>query len=373
MNFIDLKSQYNIIKDIVDSSLQNVLDHGAYIMGPEINQLESRLAEYASTKYALTCSSGTDALLLPLMAWGIGPGDAVFTSPITFIATAEVIHLLGATAVFVDIDSDTFNINPDKLNESIKQVNSEGKLTPKAIIPVDLFGLTADYDAINKIAESHNLYVLEDAAQSFGAEYKGNKSCSLAHCAATSFYPAKPLGCYGDGGAVFTDDEEMYKLLVSFRVHGQGEDRYNNDRIGINGRMDTMQAAILLAKLTIFDDEIKKRNEVAAKYSDLLNSKIITPIVPKGYLSVWAQYSVLAENSVQRERIMSHLKLNGIPSVIYYPKPLHLQKAFKNLNYKYGDFPVSESVSERIFSLPMHPYLKDEEIQLICDKIIEIL
>ncbi|MDT3739018.1 MAG: DegT/DnrJ/EryC1/StrS aminotransferase family protein [Candidatus Kapabacteria bacterium] len=366
MNFIDLHSQYNEIKEEIQSSILKVLEHGAYIMGPEVAELESALAKFAGTKYALSCASGTDALLMPLMAWDIKPGDAVFTSPFTFIATAEVVQLLGATSVFVDINPQTYNIDTDKLIESIEKVKADGKLTPKAIIPVDLFGLCADYDKIEKIASDYGLLVLEDAAQSFGAEYNGRKAGSFGHCAATSFYPAKPLGCYGDGGAIFTDDDELYNILTSIRVHGQGEDKYNNVRIGINGRLDTLQAAILLAKLKLFESEIQKRNRAASLYNELLGDTLVTPSIPDDSISVWAQYSVLARNSEHRTHIMSHLKTFNIPSVIYYPKPLHLQTAFENLNYRIGDFPVTEDIASRIFSLPMHPYLKDEEIIEIC-------
>lgn len=373
MNFIDLQSQYHLIKDLVDSSVLNVLEHGAYIMGPEIAKLEKELAEFTGVDYAISCSNGTDALLMPLMAWGIGPGDAVFTSPFTFIATAEVVQLLGATPVFVDIDPETYNIDPSKLKIEIERVIAEGKLTPKAIIPVDLFGLCADYTEIAKVASEFDLYVLEDAAQSFGAEHYGKRAGSFGHCAATSFYPAKPLGCYGDGGAIFTNDKELYDALLSIRVHGQGIDKYNNVRIGINGRLDTIQAAVLLAKLTVFENEIEQRNSVARKYSSLLENSLKVPYVPNNYLSVWAQYSLLAESSAHRDDIMNYLKKHNIPTVIYYPKPLHLQTAFENLNYKKGDFSITEDVANRIFSLPMHPYLKDSEIEFICQKIKEIV
>jgi dTDP-4-amino-4,6-dideoxygalactose transaminase len=368
MKFIDLETQYLRIKDKIHSGIINVLDSGAYIMGSDVAKLEQRLADHSGVKYCVTCSSGTDALLMPLMAWNIGPGDAVFTSPFTFIATAEVINLLGAVPVFVDIDKDTFNIDANDLEKKIEKVIYEGKLTPKVIIPVDLFGLLSDYEKIQNIAEKYGLLVLEDAAQSYGASQNGKKSGSFGNSAATSFYPAKPLGCYGDGGAIFTDEEEHYKILNSIRVHGQGSDKYNNERIGINGRLDTLQAAILNEKMEIFDEEVELRNKVATKYSSLLNN-IKTPYIPEGNTSVWAQYSVLADSTEHRTFLMNKLKENDIPSVIYYPKPLHLQDAFKNLGYSTGDFPVSEDISSRIFSLPMHPYLKDEEIEKICSVI----
>lgn len=367
MNFIDLKRQYSEIKDLVQSGINTVLDHGMYVMGPEITELEKQLAEYAGVKHAVACSSGTDALLMPLMAWKIGPGDAVFTTPFTFIATAEVIKLVGGTPVFVDIDEKTYNIDPKKLDEAITAVKAEGKLNPKAVIPVDLFGLPADYDEIEKTAEKHNLYVLEDAAQGFGGSRNGRKAGSWGHVAATSFFPAKPLGCYGDGGAIFTNDDEMLELLQSIRMHGQGDDRYDNVRIGINGRLDSIQAAVLLAKLTIFDNEIKLRNEAAAKYISALEGKVVTPHIPEGYTSCWAQFCVLAKDIDDRALLQGKLKEQNIPSPIYYPKPLHLQDAFAELGHEKGDFPVTDMIAERIFALPMHPYLTDEEIKLIAD------
>lgn len=373
MNFIDLQSQYKLIKEQIDSSIINILEKGSYIMGAEVQELESKLANYAGTTYALTCSSGTDALLMPLMAWGIGKCDAVFTSPFTFMATAEVVQFLGATTVFVDIDSDTYNIDPSKLDQAIEKVKNEGLLTPKVIIPVDLFGLAANYPEIEKVAQKHNLLVLEDAAQSFGASIENKRAGSFGDCAATSFYPAKPLGCYGDGGAVFTDNEELFRIMHSIRVHGQGIDKYNNERIGINGRLDTIQAAVLLAKMTLFDDEVMKRNNVARRYSNNLSNYIKTPTIPENYTSVWAQYSLLAKDDAQRVKIMSFLKESNIPSVIYYPKPLHLQTAYDNLKYKIGDMPNSESVADRIFSLPMHPYLTNDEIDFISEKVIEAI
>ncbi len=369
MKFIDLHSQYKLIKSEVDKSIINILESGTYIMGPEIGILESKLADYVGTKYALTCSSGTDALLIALMAWGIGPNDVVFTTPFSFMATAEVIQLTGATTVFVDIDPKTFNIDPVKLEEAIERSIAKGKNTPKAIIPVDLFGLCADYEKIEAIATKYDILILEDAAQSFGAEYKGRRAGAFGDCAATSFYPAKPLGCYGDGGAIFTNDEKLYSLMQSIRVHGQGVDKYDNERIGINGRLDTIQAAVLIEKLKLFPKEIKERNKIAKKYTEKLADVVTTPYIPKGYSSVWAQYSVLAESTERRTQIMSYLKEHNIPTVIYYAKPLHLQMAFHPIGCSKGEMPVSEDISSRIFSLPMHPYLKDDEIDFISDMI----
>lgn len=367
MNFIDLKRQYSEISELIQQGINNVLNHGMYIMGPEIAELEKQLAQYVGVKHCVACSSGTDALLMPLMAWGIRPGDAVFTTPFTFIATAEVISLVGAVPVFVDIDECTYNIDPEKLDIEIQRIKNEGKLNPKLIIPVDLFGLPADYNNIELIARKHNLLILEDAAQSFGAGFEDRKTCSWGDVAATSFFPAKPLGCYGDGGAVFTNDDKIHKLLLSIRVHGQGDDRYDNVRIGINGRLDSIQAAVLLAKLTIFDNEIKLRNEIAQKYIQALGSSVVTPFIPNGYSSCWAQFCVLADNSQHRTIIQNKLKEKNIPTAIYYPKPLHQQAAFSNLAYQAGDFPIAESIAQRIFALPMHPYITDEEIQTIAN------
>ena len=380
IQFIDLNAQQQRIRDAVLRNITRVLDHGQYIMGPEIRELEEKLAGYVGARYAVSCSSGTDALLMALMAYGAGPGDAIFTSPFTFVATAEVISLLGATPVFVDIEPDTFNIDPVKLEQAVDALEKKDPeihplprgfegLRPKGIIPVDLFGQPADYDAINALAQKKGLFVIEDAAQSFGAGYKGKKACALADVAATSFFPAKPLGCYGDGGMVFTDDKGLYEHLTSVRVHGKGSDKYDNIRIGINGRCDTLQAAILLAKLEIFPEEMDLRQEVAGRYTDALRSSgdIQTPQVKDGRLSAWAQYSLV---SGKKEDILDALKKAGIPTAIYYPKPLHLQGAYTYLGYKPGDCPVSEITAGKIFSLPMHPYLTKEEQQKITDVIL---
>lgn len=365
IEFIDLMEQYRHMQNEVNSNIQTVLNHGKYIMGPEVKELEQQLAEYTGARHAISCSNGTDALLMVLMAWGVGSGDAVFTTPFTFIATAEVVSLLGATPVFVDIDPDTYNIDVKLLEKSIERTVGEGKLNPKAIIPVDLFGLPADYDAIMLIARKYGLKVLEDAAQSFGSVYKQKKAGSLADAAATSFFPAKPLGCYGDGGAIFTYEDELAEKLLSIRVHGQGKDKYDNIRVGINGRLDTIQAAILLAKLKFYDEELRARNQIASKYTCGLKNVLKTPYVPDELVSSWAQYSVLAEDYEKRELLREQLKKSGVPTAVYYPVPLHMQQAFEALGYKEGDFPVSEDVSRRIFSLPMHPYLKDEAIEKI--------
>ncbi len=362
MQFIDLGAQQKRIRESLEANIKKVLDHGRYINGPEIKTLELKLSEYAGVKYAVGVGSGTDALLMILMGNNIGPGDAVFTSTFTFIATAEVIQLLKATPVFVDIDPKTFNIDPDKLEDTIKKVIDDGKLRPKGIIPVDLFGQLADYDEANRIAGKYGLFVLEDAAQSFGASYRGKKSCSFADFAATSFFPAKPLGCYGDGGMIFTDNEAFYNKLISIREHGKGVDKYNNIRVGINGRIDTIQAAVLLSKFEIFDEEISLRQKVAQRYNMLLKDVRTVPFIKEHNVSAWAQYSVLLD---EREKIINSLRGNDIPSAVYYPKPLHLQTAFSNLGYSKGAFPVAEKVANNILSLPMHPYISKGEQDLI--------
>lgn len=373
MQFIDLKAQQDRIRPQIDEAIKRVLDHGKYIMGPEVFELEERLADYVGVKHCISCANGTDALLISLMAQGVGPGDAVFTTPFTFVATGEVISLLGATPVFVDIDPRTFNIDPQKLEETIinfdqRSTINDQPLTPKGIIPVDLFGLPADYDAINTIARNHDLFVLEDAAQGFGGAYKGRKAGSLADVATTSFFPAKPLGCYGDGGAIFTDDDELAEKLCSIRVHGKGNDKYDNVRIGVNGRLDTLQAAIVLEKLDIFPDEIQARQRVANTYTQLLRNvvSVTTPVIPDGYVSAWAQYSILTS---ERRGLQQELIKGGIPSAVYYPKPLHLQTAYVSAGHVVGNFPVSENIAGQILSLPMHPYLNDLELARICSAI----
>jgi UDP-2-acetamido-2-deoxy-ribo-hexuluronate aminotransferase len=378
MQFIDLAAQQERIRERIEANIAAVLNHGKYIMGPEIQSLEEKLARYVGVKHAIACASGTDALLLALMAYEIGPGDAIFTTPFTFIATGEVISLLGATPVFVDIDPQTFNMDPAKLEPAIQAIlddqatghplpRSGVPLVPKGVIAVDLFGLPADYDNLNTIAGQHGLFVLEDAAQSFGAEYKGKKACNLAQVGCTSFFPAKPLGCYGDGGMCFTDNENLHEIMMSLRVHGKGTHKYDNVRIGMNGRMDTLQAAVLLAKFDIFPEEIELRQQVVRRYGRLLNqqAEVQTPEVPEEMISAWAQYSVLAKDETHRGQLQARLKEASIPTAIYYPKPLHLQTAFKSLGYEEGDFPISEDFSGRIFSLPMHPYLSEPDQEII--------
>lgn len=362
MEFIDLKKQQKLIENNLDKRIKNVLQHGRYINGPEVKELEQTLADFVGIKHAIGVSNGTDALVIALMALGIEPGDKIITSPFTFFASAECIKFLGAEPVFADIDPKTYNIDADKL----KQLLDDQPGTFKAIIPVDIFGQAADYDEIIKLAEEHNLLLVEDAAQSFGGSYKNRKTCSFGDIATTSFFPAKPLGCYGDGGMVFTNSDEYDQIIRSIRVHGKGSDKYDNIRIGMNARLDTIQAAILLAKMKVFKKEIKLRQKVAWNYHKLLNEIVVTPFVESHNISAWAQYSIQSD---QRNKIIKKLKKSDIPTAIYYPKPLHLLTAFKDLGYKEGDFPVAEEVSKRIFSLPMHPYLELEDQERIAEVI----
>jgi len=376
MEFIDLSIQQKKISQRLDANIRNVLKKGQYINGPEVETLEKVLADFTGAKFAIGCASGTDALLLGLMAYGIGPGDAIFTTPFTFIATAEVIRLLGAVPIFVDVDQRTFNIDTEQLEIAVEAFATQNHgiyplpykrlietATPRGIIGVDLFGLPSDYEKINQIAKKYNLFVIEDAAQSLGAEYHGGKTCSLTEIGCTSFFPAKPLGCYGDGGMCFTNDEHLSEILGSLRNHGKGQHKYDNVRIGINGRLDTLQAAILLAKFEIFPEEIAFRQVVATRYNELIsgNSEIVTPLIPEGLKSAWAQYSVLFKSQESRKSCQARMSAANIPTVVYYPKPLHLQTAFSDLGYKGGDFVISENLSTRILSLPMHPYLSPED------------
>jgi UDP-2-acetamido-2-deoxy-ribo-hexuluronate aminotransferase len=354
MDFIDLKMQQDRIKDQVDANIAKVLEHGQYIMGPEVNELENRLADYVGVKHCIGVSSGSDALLIAMMTLEIGPGDEVITTPFTFIATSEMIKLLGAKPVFVDIDPQTYNIDPAKISSTITN-------NTKLILPVSLYGQCADMDAINAIAKQHNLPVLEDGAQSFGATYKGRKSCNLSTVGCTSFFPSKPFGCYGDGGAIFTNDDVLAKVMREIRVHGQDK-RYSHPRLGINGRLDTIQAAVLLAKFEIFPDEVMQRDRVGRQYTTSINamqSTIVVPQIRSNCTTVYAQYSIMANN---REQLITKLNKMNIPTVVHYPVPLHLQPPFYNNRL---NLPVVEDVATKIVSLPMHPYLSTEDIEKV--------
>lgn len=359
MQFIDLAAQYKHLQTKIDARIKTVLEHGKYIMGPEVQELEQKLADYVGVKHAITCANGTDALQLCMMALGIKKGDAVFCPTFTFFATAEVISFAGATPRFVDSDEATFNICPRDLERQIKQTISEGKLTPKAIIAVDLFGLPANYPELERIAKKYSLKLIEDAAQGFGGsitDENGNekKAGSFGDIATTSFFPAKPLGCYGDGGAIFTNNDEYAELVKSYRVHGKGSNKYDNVRIGMNSRLDTIQAAILLEKLEEFPTELINRNKAADAYEKSLSKTDKTPQVPEGYLSSWAQYTLV---DINRDAIMAQYKAKGIPTAIYYRTCMHQQTAFKHLKYSETDFPVATRLAKQVFSLPMHPYL----------------
>lgn len=383
--FVDLKAQYKVSENLIKSRINDVLDHGKFIMGPEVAELEKTLADYVGVKHAIGCSSGTDALLLGLMALNVGPGDAVFTTPFTFIATAEVISLLGATPVFVDIDPATYNIDPAELEKAVQAIAKNDSsiypipttpkgLTPKGVIAVDLYGLPADYDALDAVCKKHNLFMIEDGAQSFGGEYKGKKACSLGDIGATSFFPAKPYGCYGDGGMVFTDREDLASAMRSVRIHGKGTDKYDNVRIGLNARLDTLQAAILLGKWEAFKNEVEERQKVAQLYNELLsgNDKIKLPLVPEGYKSGWAQYTLRFDRNVRPE-VQAKLKEAGIPAVVYYPKPLHLQTAYQHLGYSIDSLPESEKASFEVLSLPFGPYAKEEDVKKVAAEITAAL
>ena len=368
MDFIDLSTQQKIIKEKIEKRISDVLNHGQYIMGPEVFELEKKLRSYVNVKHCLSCSSGTDALIIPLMAKGVGPGDAVITTSFSYIATAEAIALLGATPIFCDIYPQTFNLDPNGLEIAYNKAVLEG-LKPKAIISVDLFGLPARYRLIDEFAKSKNLFLLEDAAQGFGGKIGKQKACTFGDVSSTSFFPAKPLGAYGDGGAIFTNDNKLAEKMKSIRVHGEGKDKYDNIRPGLNGRLDTIQAAILIEKLTIFESELIMRSKIAKRYTNNLNSNFISPYIPKNYFSSWAQYSILLKNEKARDYLINLLNENKIPSMIYYRTPLHLQKAFKYLNYKKGDLPNSEKTANTVLSLPMHPYLKKTDQNFIINKL----
>ena len=377
MQFRDLAKQYQVLKVDIDKAMINVASGAHYIMGPQVKELEQELAAYTGVKHCLTCANGTDALTLALKAWGIGPGDAVFVPDFTFFASAEVVALEGATPIFVDVDDTTFNIDVNSLEKAIVQTLADGKLTPKVIVAVDLFGLPANYPLIKALAQKYNLLILEDGAQGFGSSINGQKACSFGDIATTSFFPAKPLGCYGDGGAVFTNNDEWAQLINSYRVHGKGTDKYDNVRIGMNSRLDTIQAAILQVKLRAFDKEVECVNEAARHYTELLKDKVKTPVIPEGFGSSWAQYTIQLPTEAKRNALQAALKEAGIPSMIYYPKPMHQQTAFQNAQCIMHNAQLNCDVAERlcgtVLSLPMHPYIEPSDIESICSILIASL
>lgn len=376
MNFRDLKKQYEVLKPEIDAAINEAVTSARFISGPQVRELEQRLAGYVGVKHCVTCANGTDAITLALTAWGIGKGDAVFVPDFTFFSSGECPAAVGATPVFVDVDKRTFNLDAEKLEQSIKTVLDEGEYTPKAVVAVDLFGLPADYQKIRAVCKKYDLLLLEDGAQGFGGSINGKKACSFGDIATTSFFPAKPLGCYGDGGAVFTDNDEWASLLRSLTVHGKsGNDKYNNIRIGMNSRLDTLQAAILIPKLDAFERyELDKVNEAAALYSQkLAGSGLVLPLIPEGFVSSRAQYTIQLPEGCDRQKLISALKEKGIPSMIYYAKPMHLQGAFENTRSAVADCAVTERLCKTVLSLPMHPYLEESDISFVCNSILEII
>lgn len=371
MEFRDLKAQYNKYKNEIDSAIQEVITNTNFIGGEEVNTLEQRLAEYVGVKHCITCANGTEAMTLLMMAWDIKEGDAVFVPDFTFFSTGEIVSFVGATPVFVDVDKDTFNIDTVKLEQAINKVLDEGKLTPKVVIPVDLFGLPADYIEIERIANKYGIRVLEDAAQGFGGSINGKKACSFGDAATTSFFPAKPLGCYGDGGAIFTNDNNLAELLNSLKVHGKGNHKYDNVRIGVNSRLDSIQAAILNVKLTAFiEHELEDVNRIYRLYTDKLKGIVETPIIPEGYVSSFAQYTIKLKDKEERDELQAKLKVEGIPSMIYYVKPMHKMAAFSELKYDDNEFEVTNKLCDTVLSLPMHPYLSEDDVNFVTNIIV---
>ncbi len=364
--FVDLKAQYARLKPQIAEAIQDVLDDGRYILGPAVTRLEEELAAYCGVRHAISCSSGTDAIFMPLLAYGVGPGDAVFVPSFTFTASAEVILLAGASPVFVDVEADSFNIDLADLERKIAETRAGGKLEPKAIVAVDLFGLPADWNGLNNLAEREGLHLISDAAQSFGGAYHNNRVGALAPVSGTSFFPAKPLGAYGDGGAIFTDDDDFADVLKSIRVHGAGSDRYEVVRIGLNGRLDSIQAAVLSVKLSVFDSELAARERVAGIYDEALKGVVAVPKRIDGLRSAWAQYTIKTD---KRARVQKALAEAGIPTMIYYPKPMHLQAPYAPYGGGEGSLPVSEAICEEVMSLPMHPYLSDEDAGRVAEMV----
>ncbi len=370
MEFRDLKKQYQIHQKEIDDALRAVIQETHFINGPQVTQLEEKLAAYAGVKHCVTCANGTDALQLALMAWKIGAGDAVFVPDFTFFSSGEVVPLVGAVPVFVDIDADTYNISPESLEQAIEYVVQHTDLTPRVVVAVDLFGQPAAYDKIRKIAKRYNLLILEDAAQAFGGRIGEHRTCSFGDISTTSFFPAKPLGCYGDGGAVFTDNDEWADILRSLHVHGKGGDKYDNIRIGLNSRLDTLQAAVLLAKMDFLEEELKRCDQIAAAYTKRLAGAVKTPVILEGMGSAWAQYTICVENREERDHLMGALKEAGIPTAVYYKKPMHLQQAFAGHQIEAVPCVRTEEICGRCLSLPMHPYLDEEQIEAVCGQVL---
>lgn len=374
MQFRDLKSQYMHIKENVDANIQEVINVGNFIQGNQVKELEERFADYVGVKHCITCANGTDALQLALMAWGVGSGDAVFVPDFTFFSSGEVVSAVGATPIFVDVDSDTYNISVNSLIKMIEKVVNDGIYKPRVIVAVDLFGQPADYNELRKTADKYGMYILEDSAQGFGGMLGDKRNCSFGDISTTSFFPAKPLGCYGDGGAVFTDNSEWAELIRSYKVHGKGSSKYDNIRIGMNSRLDTLQAAVLLAKLPVFaGEELENEQKIALKYTEKLKEYVKVPVIRDGFYSSWAQYTIQLKNSKMRDGLQKYLKELGIPAMVYYQKPMHLQKAFDNSIYNDDDYPNTNRLCDTVLSLPFHPYMRDEDVELVAKSIIEYL
>lgn len=373
MQFRDLKKQYEVLKSEIDAGIQEVINSTSFILGKPVTELENKLAEYVGRKHCIGCANGTDALQLALMIWNVGPDDAIFTSDFTYFASAGSASILGATPVLVDIDLATFNMSPEALEASIQRVLAEGKLNPKVIVPVDLFGQPADYTKILPIAEKYGLKVLEDGAQGFGGSINGKLACSFGDMSTTSFFPAKPLGCYGDGGAIFTDDDEVDARLRSLRAQGKSPvDKYDNREIGMNSRLDTLQAAILLPKFKAFvEQELDGVNRAANWYTERLKDKFVTPVVLDGFYSSWAQYTILMNSREERDAMQAHLKSKGIPSMVYYPRGLHQQEAYRWMNLSDELFINTIEATNRVLSLPMHPYLTEEDVEVVTKALLE--
>jgi dTDP-4-amino-4,6-dideoxygalactose transaminase len=373
MEFRNLKQQYQLHKAEVDAAIQFVLNNADFINGTKVKELEQKLSEYVGVKHCITCANGTDALQLALMAWGIGKGDAVFVPDFTFFSSGEVVPLVGAEPIFVDIDENTYNISPESLETAIRYVRENTDLKPRIIVAVDLFGQPADFDKIRQIAEQYNLLILEDAAQGFGGKIGEKKACSFGDIATTSFFPAKPMGCYGDGGAIFTNNDEWAELICSYCVHGKGKDKYDNVRIGINSRLDTLQAAVLLEKMKFFDSEIEKCNRIAEQYTKQLRETVNTPVVKEGMYSSWAQYTICFQSNEKREPAIKFLKEKGIPTAVYYRKPMHMQRAFEKNIVTELDYGITEKICNCCLSLPMHAYLDERDIGTISNMVLQSL
>lgn len=372
MEFIDLKAQYHALKQEIDSNISRVLENADFIMGKQVAEFEEKLAAYVGVNYAVGCSSGTDALQLIYMAYGIGKGDAVFCPDMTFVASVEPAFMLGAEPVFCDIDPVSYNICPDSLEKQIKAVLAKGELKPRAVVAVDFIGNPADYDRLREITDKYGLLLIEDAAQGTGASYKGRKCGSLGDIGATSFFPSKPLGCYGDGGAVFTDDEKMRDLLRSLRVHGKGSSKYDNIRVGMNARLDTIQAAVMLPKLMHLEEEIAKRQKIAARYNEALKDRFAVPFICENTVSSYAQYALLAENAQRRDEIRAKLQEQGIPTIIYYPNPMHKMKVFADCFTGEETFANTVSYADRTFSIPFSAYLTEDDQERIIEALLKV-